>query len=98
MRPFCLAMAGSSPPPEPPPATSRKRAKPAAPSPNDNRPKKVATWAAVVGPIVSQVLGGGVILYEVLNEVNNPAALGAGLTLAIGGKTADVIAELLRRD
>lgn len=95
MRPFCLAMAGPSPP-DPTP-TPRKRAKKLAPNPDDNRPRKVATWAAVVGPIVSQVLGGGVILYEVLNEVNNPAALGAGLTLAIGGKTADVIAELLKR-
>lgn len=94
MRPHRLAMAGppASDPPRP------KRAKKAAPHSDNGKPKKVATWAAVVGPIVSQVLGGGVILYEVLNEVNNPAALGAGLTLAIGGKTADVIAELLKRD
>jgi hypothetical protein len=90
VRPFVLAMAGRSPRPS--------RTDKGAPKGNGGgwQPRKVAQWAGVVGPIAGQVLGAVVILYEVLERVNSPAALGVGLTLAIGGKFADVVSELMK--
>jgi hypothetical protein len=92
MRPFVVAMAGPAKPP-----ANRADDKPNGTA-DGNKPRKVATWAAVIGPIASQILGAGVILYEVLSGVNSPASLGVGLTLAIGGKFADVLAELTKRE
>ena len=66
------------------------------PPTHGDRPRKVAQWAAVIGPIASMVLGAGVIIYEVLTNIANPAALGVGLTLAVGGKFADVLNEVLK--
>lgn len=92
MRPFVLAMAGPSPPEKPDPERPVTRHT----APDGNRPRQVAEWAAVIGPIVAQVLGAVVILYEMLTNVNNAAALGVGLTLALGGKFADVVSQLMK--
>lgn len=92
MRPFVLAMAGPSKPPSKP-----KGAQPhGGNGSDDNRPRRVATWAAVITPIVLQVVGVGLVIYEVLTNINSPAALGAGLALATGGKAVDVLSELVR--
>jgi hypothetical protein len=91
MRPFVLAMAGPSEPRPTSPGGSHDST-----NGNGGRPRKVATWFTVIGPIAAYILGFATIAFEVVERINDPAAFGVGLTLVVGGKFADVLAELRR--